>query len=96
MAELYPSFAQGLKPFFTLNWAAYSDFLTFKGGLNPVTGGLWLSDQAHHHLAIAVMFLVAGHMYRTNWGIGHSMKQILDGHKGDPLLFGGEGTYRFV
>ena len=99
MAELYPSFAQGLKPFFTLNWAAYSDFLTFKGGLNPVTGGLWLSDQAHHHLAIAVMFLVAGHMYRTNWGIGHSLKEILDGQKGDPLLFGGEGhvgMYEFL
>ncbi|MGB7250048.1 MAG: photosystem I core protein PsaA [Phormidesmis sp.] len=99
MVDLYPSFAQGLKPFFTLNWAAYSDFLTFKGGLNPVTGGLWLSDTAHHHLAIAVMFLVAGHMYRTNWGIGHSIKQILDGHKGDPLLFGGEGhvgMYEFL
>ncbi len=91
MAELYPSFEQGLKPFFTLNWAAYSDFLTFNGGLNPVTGGLWLSDSAHHHLAIAVLFLVAGHMYRTNWGIGHNIKQILDNHKGDPLLFGGEG-----
>ena len=91
MAELYPSFAQGLTPFFTLNWGAYSDFLTFKGGLNPVTGGLWLSDTAHHHLALAVLFIVAGHMYRTNWGIGHSMKEILEGHKGDPLLFGGKG-----
>ncbi|MEO0985878.1 MAG: photosystem I core protein PsaA [Cyanobacteria bacterium J06639_14] len=91
MAELYPSFAQGLTPFFTLNWGAYSDFLTFKGGLNPVTGGLWLSDTAHHHLALAVLFIIAGHMYRTNWGIGHSMKEILEGHKGDPLLFGGKG-----
>ncbi len=99
MADLYPGFAEGLKPFFTLNWAAYSDFLTFKGGLNPVTGGLWMTDIAHHHVAIAVMFLVAGHMYRTNWGIGHSMKEILDGHKGDPLLFGGEGhvgMYEFL
>jgi photosystem I P700 chlorophyll a apoprotein A1 len=59
--------------------------------LNPVTGGLWLSDTAHHHLALAVLFIVAGHMYRTNWGIGHSMKEILEGHKGDPLLFGGKG-----
>jgi hypothetical protein len=78
MADLYPSFAKGLAPFFTLQWGEYSDFLTFNGGLNPVTGGLWLSDSAHHHLAIAVLFLVAGHMYRTNWGIGHSMKAILD------------------
>jgi hypothetical protein len=78
LVDLYPSFAKGLAPFFTLNWSEYSDFLTFKGGLNPVTGGLWLSDSAHHHVAIAVLFLVAGHQYRTNWGIGHSMKEILD------------------
>ena len=99
MAELYPSFAQGLKPFFTLDWGQYADFLTFKGGLNPTTGSLWMTDMAHHHLAIAVMFLVAGHMYRTNWGIGHSLKETLDGHKGDPLLFGGEGhvgMYEFL
>lgn len=90
MAELYPSFAQGLTPFFTLNWGQYADFLTFKGGLNPVTGGLWLSDTAHHHLALAVLFIVAGHMYRTNWGIGHSIKEILEAHK-DPVLISGEG-----
>jgi photosystem I P700 chlorophyll a apoprotein A1 len=90
MADLYPSFAKGLAPFFTLNWAEYSDFLTFKGGLNPVTGGLWLTDTVHHHLAIAVMFIVAGHMYRTNWGIGHSMKEILEAHK-DPVMITGEG-----
>nr|RNJ67191.1 MAG: photosystem I core protein PsaA [Leptolyngbya sp. IPPAS B-1204] len=78
MASLYPSFAQGLTPFFTLNWGAYTDFLTFKGGLNPVTGGLWLSDTAHHHLAIAVLFIIAGHFYRTNWGIGHSFRELLD------------------
>jgi hypothetical protein len=28
---------------------------------------------AHHHLAIAFIFLIAGHMYRTNFGIGHSI-----------------------
>jgi hypothetical protein len=88
MADLYPSFAKGLAPFFTLQWNEYSDFLTFNGGLNPVTGGLWLSDTAHHHVAIAVLFLVAGHMYRTNWGIGHSIKEILESHKGP---FTGEG-----
>ncbi|MBD2551964.1 photosystem I core protein PsaA [Limnothrix sp. FACHB-881] len=93
MAEIYPSFAQGLTPFFTLNWGAYADFLTFKGGLNPVTGGLWLSDTAHHHLALAVLFIVAGHMYRTNWGIGHSMKEILEAHKGPYTGQGHKGLY---
>eukprot|EP00979_Chaetoceros_neogracilis_P018727 scaffold11076_cov5385-Chaetoceros_neogracile.AAC.14 len=66
MAQLYPSFGKGLAPFFSGQWGEYSDFLTFKGGLNPVTG----------------------HMYRTNWGIGHSMKEILEAHKGP---FTGEG-----
>ncbi|HHP7231461.1 MAG TPA: photosystem I core protein PsaA [Xenococcaceae cyanobacterium] len=93
MAELYPSFAQGLRPFFTLNWGVYSDFLTFKGGLNPVTGGLWLSDTAHHHLALAVILIIAGHMYRTNWGIGHSMKEILEAHKGPFTGTGHKGMY---
>ncbi len=88
MADIFPSFAQGLTPFFTLNWGVYADFLTFKGGLNPQTGALWLTDQAHHHLALAVMFIVAGHMYRTNWGIGHSIKEMLEAHSGDTLMFG--------
>jgi photosystem I P700 chlorophyll a apoprotein A2 len=42
---------------------------------------MWLTDIAHHHLAIAVIFIIAGHMYRTNFGIGHSMKEILNAHK---------------
>nr|UIR90965.1 photosystem I P700 chlorophyll A apoprotein A1 [Pterocladiella sp. 13] len=96
ICELYPSFGKGILPFFTLNWSEYSDFLTFKGGLNPVTGGLWLSDTAHHHLALAVLFLVAGHMYRTNWGIGHSMKEILEAHKGPFTGEGHKGIYEIL
>lgn len=93
MAELYPSFAQGLTPFWTLNWGQYADFLTFKGGLNPVTGSLWLTDTAHHHLALAVVFLIAGHQYRTNWGIGHSIREILENHKGPFTGEGHKGLY---
>nr|YP_010904101.1 photosystem I P700 apoprotein A1 [Caulacanthus ustulatus]WCH57352.1 photosystem I P700 apoprotein A1 [Caulacanthus ustulatus] len=96
MSQLYPSFSKGIIPFFTLNWNEYSDFLTFKGGLNPVTGGLWLSDIAHHHLALSVLFLVAGHMYRTNWGIGHSMKEILEAHKGPFTGEGHKGLYEIL
>ena len=96
MSQLYPSFSKGILPFFTLNWEAYSDFLTFKGGLNPITGGLWLSDTAHHHLALAVLFIVAGHMYRTNWGIGHSMKEILEAHKGPFTGQGHKGLYEIL
>jgi len=96
ISQLYPSFSQGLTPFFTGNWSAYSDFLTFKGGLNPVTGSLWLTDTAHHHLAIAVLFIIAGHMYRTNFGIGHSMKEILEAHKGPFTGEGHTGLYEIL
>nr|YP_010196597.1 photosystem I P700 apoprotein A1 [Gracilaria cervicornis]UAD83994.1 photosystem I P700 apoprotein A1 [Gracilaria cervicornis] len=96
MTQLYPSFSKGIIPFFSLNWNEYSDFLTFKGGLNPITGGLWLTDTAHHHLALAVLFLVAGHMYRTNWGIGHSMKEILEAHKGPFTGEGHKGLYEIL
>ena len=100
MGQMFSGFNSGLAPFFSGNWAAYSDFLTFKGGVNPVTGGLWMTDIAHHHLALAVMFIIAGHMYRTNFGIGHSIKEILEGQKGDPLLFpasrGHDGLYEFL
>jgi len=96
MGQLYPSFQKGLVPFFTLNWGEYSDFLTFKGGLNPITGSLWLSDTAHHHLALAVLFIFAGHMYRTNWGIGHSMKEILEAHKGPLTGEGHKGLYEIL
>ena len=96
MSQIFPSFSQGLTPFFTLNWGAYADFLTFKGGLNPQTGALWLTDQAHHHLAIATLFIIAGHMYRTNWGIGHSMKQILEAHKGPLTGEGHKGLYEIL
>ena len=55
--------------------------LTFLGGFHPQTESLWLTDIAHHHLAIAVIFIIAGHMYRTNFGIGHSLKEILETHR---------------
>ncbi|MBD1825545.1 photosystem I core protein PsaB [Cyanobacteria bacterium FACHB-DQ100] len=57
-----------------------SAILTFLGGFHPQTESLWLTDMAHHHLAIAVIFIVAGHMYRTNFGIGHSIRDILNAH----------------
>jgi photosystem I P700 chlorophyll a apoprotein A1 len=94
--QLYPSFRKGLIPFFTLQWSSYKDFLTFQGGLNPVTGGLYLTDEAHHHLAIAVLFIVAGHIYRTNFGIGHSMREILEAHRGPLTGTGHKGLYEIL
>merc|ERR1711933_658433 len=96
MGSLYPSFKKGLVPFFTLNWGEYRDFLTFKGGLNPITGSLWMTDMAHHHLALSVLLIFAGHMYRTNWGIGHTIKELLDGHYGPISGAGHVGLYEIL
>jgi photosystem II P680 reaction center D1 protein len=42
---------------------------------------------AHHHLAIAILFLIAGHMYRTNFGIGKdfTMTAILERRESESL-----------
>jgi len=75
--------------------------LTFLGGFHPQTEALWLTDIAHHHLAIGCLFVIAGHMYRTNFGIGHSIREILEAHnppKGTPgdLGAGHKGLYDTV
>jgi photosystem I P700 chlorophyll a apoprotein A1 len=82
VSQVYPSFAKGVTPLFSGDWSTYSDFLTFQGGLSTVTGGLWLTDVAHHHVAIATVLLVAGQMYRTNWIVGQSIRVIMEAHQG--------------
>ncbi|KAM0941033.1 hypothetical protein DsansV1_C17g0144321 [Dioscorea sansibarensis] len=74
---------------------ARTAILTFLGGFHPQTQSLWLTDIAHHHLAIAFLFLVAGHMYRTNFEIGHSIKDLLEAHipPGGRLRHGHKGLY---
>ncbi|KAJ0024004.1 hypothetical protein Pint_07659 [Pistacia integerrima] len=79
-AQLYLSFVEGATPFFTLNGQNMRNFLFFRGGLDSVTEGLWLTNIAHHHLDIAILFLIVGHIYRTNWGIGHGLKGILENY----------------
>merc|ERR1711920_982980 len=43
-----------------------------------------------------LLFIFAGHMYRTNWGIGHSMKEILEAHKGPLTGEGHKGLYEIL
>ena len=72
--------------------------LTFLGGFHPQTQSLWLSDIAHHQLAISVIFILAGHMYRTNFEIGHNLKEILDAHRppGGRLGSGHIGLFKTI
>jgi photosystem I P700 chlorophyll a apoprotein A2 len=65
---------------FGTNQGAGTAILTFLGGFHPETQSIWLTDISHHHLAIAVLFIIAGHIYRTKFDIGHSIREILDVH----------------
>ena len=78
---VYAQNPDGMNQVFNSSTGAGTAILTFLGGFHPQTESLWLTDMAHHHLAIAVIFIIAGHMYKTNFGIGHSMREILNAHK---------------
>ncbi|XP_074355777.1 photosystem I P700 chlorophyll a apoprotein A2-like [Apium graveolens] len=78
--NLYAQNPDSSSHLFGTSQGAGTAILTLLGGFHPQTQSLWLTEMAHHHLAIAFIFLVAGHMYRTNFGIGHSMKDLLDAH----------------
>ena len=78
---VYAENPDGMNQVFNSSTGAGTAILTFLGGFHPQTESLWLTDMAHHHLAIAVIFIIAGHMYKTNFGIGHSMREILNAHK---------------
>ena len=78
---VYAENPDGMNQVFNSSTGSGTAILTFLGGFHPQTESLWLTDMAHHHLAIAVIFIIAGHMYKTNFGIGHSMREILNAHK---------------
>ena len=95
---VYAENPDSLNQVFGSSEGAGTAILTFLGGFHPQTEALWLTDIAHHHLAIGCLFVIAGHMYRTNFGIGHSIKEILETHnppKGTPgdLGAGHKGLY---
>lgn len=48
--------------------------LTLLEGFYPQTQSLWRIDIVYHHLAIAFIFLIVGHMCKTNFEIEHNMK----------------------
>lgn len=56
------------------------------------------TDIAHHHLAIKFIFLITGHMYRTNFKIGHSIEDLLEAHipLGGQLGCGHKGLYNTI
>ncbi|OKH11883.1 photosystem I core protein PsaB [[Limnothrix rosea] IAM M-220] len=95
---VYAENADTANHLFGTSEGAGTAILTFLGGFHPQTEALWLTDIAHHHLAIAVLFIIAGHMYRTKFGIGHSIKEILNAHQppSGKLGAGHKGLYDTV
>ncbi|KAI5440665.1 hypothetical protein KIW84_010227 [Lathyrus oleraceus] len=55
---------------FSTSEGAGTAILTLLGGFRPQTQSLWLTDMDHHPLAIAILFLIGGHIYRTNSVLG--------------------------
>jgi len=55
-----------------------SSLMTFIGGLEASTSSLGLGDIAHHHVAIGILFIWAGHLYSSLYkAIGHRTYDIL-------------------
>ncbi|MFS7961840.1 Photosystem I P700 chlorophyll a apoprotein A2 [Helianthus anomalus] len=75
--NLYAQNPDSSSHLFGTSQGAGTAILTLLGGFHPQTQSIWLTDMAHHHLAIAFIFLIAGHMYRTNFGIGHNIVPYL-------------------
>jgi photosystem I P700 chlorophyll a apoprotein A2 len=76
--------SMSLYPFYTGNWVSYSldvdnqAILTFLGGLKSDTASLYLTDIAHHHLAVGILFVWAGHVYSSLYkGFGHRIRDVL-------------------
>ena len=70
-----------LRNLFGLNWTALRSSLTCIGGLDPTSGALWITDIAHHHLAVGVVFIVIGHLYKTDFELGLSISEVLHNHR---------------
>lgn len=63
---------------FRSNIGAGSAVLTFLGGLKSDTVSLYLSDIAHHHLGVGVLFLWGAHLYFSIYksGFAHRIRDM--------------------
>jgi photosystem I P700 chlorophyll a apoprotein A2 len=78
-------FAAGLKAFYTGSWSDFdgtsrglTSTLSFICALKPDTMSLYLSDLAHHHLALGVILIVASHLNQSlNRGLAHRIRDVV-------------------
>lgn len=51
--------------------------LTFIGGLRLDTASLYMTDVAHHHLGIGILFIWSGHLYKSLYNrFGHRTRDV--------------------
>ena len=78
ISALYAGFE--LRNLLALNWPAL-EALSFLGGANPTTAATWIRWTTHHHLAVGVVFIIAGHLYQTQFRIGSPIAGLLSAHR---------------
>ena len=55
-----------------------SSILTFIGGLENINCSLYLSDIAHHHLALGILLIWTANLYKSLYkGLGHKISNII-------------------
>lgn len=63
---------------FRSTYAAAESSLTFFGGLKSNTISLYLTDIAHHHLGLGILFVLSTHLYLSLYkGFGHTIADLL-------------------
>jgi len=59
------------------NLGSGSSILTFNSGLKPDSSSLYLTDIAHHHLAIGVLLIIGSHLYSSlYYGYGNNIRNL--------------------
>uniref|UniRef100_A0A1Y3BTU8 Putative photosystem I PsaA/PsaB n=1 Tax=Helianthus annuus TaxID=4232 RepID=A0A1Y3BTU8_HELAN len=93
--NLYAQNPDSSSHLFGTSQGAGTAILTLLGGFHPQTQSLWLTDMGSSSFSYCIYFSHCWHMYRTNFGIGHSMKDLLDAHipPGGRLGRGHKGLY---
>ena len=79
--SLYSTPKDNKNHIFNASLYAGQAILTFHSELKQDTYSRYLSDIAHHHLALGILLLIAAHMYQsTIKGLGHNINSISTAH----------------
>lgn len=90
------NFHQFLRAFYSAKWVfSWKQLLTFLGGLNSKTLSTYLTDLAHHHVAMGIFFAWSKHVYLSFFkGFAHRLRDVffVNGNSGLMILFHGKSV----